>query len=128
MAGDDEVAYGMVFQADPPAEQFIYFMVSADGLYTVGRCETSCNEGGQTRLTDPIWIESEDINTGFDAANTLRVEVTGRDATLHINDTAIATIDSPVPEESDMGIIMHTFTSSSTVAFDDISFIEAVEE
>ncbi len=128
LAGDSEVGYGLVIQADAPAERLTYFMVTADGSYTVGRCTESCNEATRVRLTDPVWIESDAINTGFDVTNRLHIEVAGRESTMYINDVAIATIDGPVPEESDIGVIMQTFTSSATVAFDDISFIGAEEE
>lgn len=157
LSGDDEVAYGLAFYASGDAEQFYYFMVSGDGYYSIGECTGACettdkleDTGERASITveeipsnDPDlelttnWIQSGAINTGVGATNILRVdtpdpEIGRTTVSFYINDKRIdheslADIGIDVPETGDIGIVMQTFASAATVAFDDLSFTNYTE-
>ena len=157
LSGDDEVAYGLAFYASGDAEQFYYFLVSSDGYYSIGQCTGACettdrldDTGERTPFTieeipsnDPDfqlttdWIQSAAINTGLGATNILRVDTpdpeTGQTTiSFYINDKridheSVVDIGIDVPETGDIGIVMQTFASAATVAFDDLSFTNYTE-
>ena len=120
--GSAESAYGMIFRATPNATDFYYFLVSADGFYSVGGCQNGCKDGDLIRIGDNMWTGTEAIATGLNQKHTLAVQAIGDQLTYSINGTEIGQFNNTSLAKGDIGVIVQTFDSSATVAFDNLSF------
>ena len=122
LSGSLEAAYGLVFRASPNASDFYYFLVSADGFYSIGGCQNGCADNDFLRIADAMWIESPLLQTGLDVTQSLRVEALGDQLAYFVDGEEIGRFEHPTFEKGDIGILLQTFDSSATVAFDNLKF------
>lgn len=124
LSGSAESAYGLVFRATPNADDFYFFLISADGYYSIGGCRDACDNDNFVRLADNMWTFSELITTGLNERHTLRVETVGEELTFYINDNLVDSFTNSSFTQGDIGLFMQTFDSPATVAFDNLTFTD----
>lgn len=120
--GSAESAFGLVFRATPNSTDFYYFLVSVDGFYSIGGCQNGCLEGDLIRIADNMWIQSDAIEQGLNQPHSLRVEAIGDSLAYFINGVEIGRFSNTAIPKGDIGILLQTFDSSATVAFDNLRF------
>ena len=121
--GSAESAYGMIFRATPNATDFYYFLISADGFYSVGGCQNGCKDGDLIRIGDNMWTGTEAISTGLNQKHTLSVTAIGDQLTYAINGVQVGQFNNTSLTKGDIGVLVQTFDSSATIAFDNLSFV-----
>lgn len=129
LAGSVEAAYGLVLRASPGGEDFYFFLISADGYYSVGSCREGCtNVDALTALGDALWTPSPLITTGLNQTHTLAVDAVGDTLIFYINDQEVARRTDDAFTQGDIGIMLQTFDSAAAVAFDDLRFTPTDQE
>ncbi len=122
LEGSPEAAYGLIFRASPNASDFYFFLVSADGFYSIGGCQQNCAENDFFRIAEAMWIESDQLAQGLNQTQTLRVEANEDSLAYFVDDVEIGRYTHPTLTKGDIGILLQTFDSSATVAYDNLSF------
>ncbi len=122
LSGSAESAYGLVFRATPSAEDFYFFLISADGYYSIGGCRDTCDNNNFVRLADNMWTQSDLIRTGLNERHTLRVELTGDNMVFYIDDNLVDSFKNSSFTRGDIGLFVQTFDSPATIAFDNLTF------
>ncbi len=126
--GSVESAYGIIFRATPNATDFYYFLISVDGFYSIGGCQNGCKDGNFVRVGDNMWSSSAAITPGLGQRHLLAVEAIGDNLTYYINDVEVGSYTNPNFIKGDLGILVQTFDSAATVAFDNLAFTPAENE
>ena len=121
--GSAEVAYGLIFRAESDTQSFYYFLLSADGYYSVGGCNAGCADVSDfIIMTDHQWVLAEGSEIGLNVPHSLRVDANANEMVFYLDDREIQrTTDGTLPS-GDIGILVQTFDSGATVAFDNLSF------
>ncbi len=122
LSGSAESAYGLVLRATPNADDFYFFLISADGYYSIGGCRDSCDNDNFVRLADNMWTRSDLIRVGLNQRHTLRAEAVGDELTFYIDDNLVDSFTNSSFTRGDIGIFLQTFDSPATVAFDNLTF------
>lgn len=129
LSGSQEVASGLIFRADPAAGSFYYFLVSADGAYSIGGCYNNCEaQEDFIPLTSPAWITSPMVKAGFDQTNSLSVMAEGDQLQFMINGESAETFTTAELPKGDIGLLVRTFDSGAKVSFDNLIFQPLEEE
>jgi hypothetical protein len=85
LAGSPTSSFGILFRMMEPA-QFYRFELLGDGHFLVERHDGA---DAWTRLSDG-WVESDAINAGLNATNTMGVVAVGRNLTFFVNGQLLA--------------------------------------
>ena len=125
VAGSAEAGYGIVFRADPSAKEFFFFLVSGDGKYAVGACQSACVDDKLIFLPNAKWVDSSAIKTGIDASNHLAVTIQGKELQFSVNGEELLKTKYELPEKGDIGLVVQTFDAGATIAFDNLTFSES---
>lgn len=129
LAGSAESAHGLVLRASPGGNDFYYFLISGDGFFSSGRCLEGCSSTEQMQpFSEPPWTPSPLIRSGFNESHVLTVDAVGSELVFSIDGSEVARHGDDTLERGDIGIIVQTFDSAATVAFDDLRFTPATQE
>lgn len=120
--GSSETAYGLIFRAEDNARDFYYFVVSADGYYSIGGCIEECEDNQFIPIAPEMWILTNMITPNANEKHTLRVEANGSDLAYFIDDVEIGRFSDTTLTAGDVGLFVQTFDSGATVAFDNLTF------
>ena len=122
VSGSSETAYGLVFRAEDNARNFYYFLISADGYYSIGGCEEECIDNQFIPIAPAMWILTDTIVPNANDRHTLRVEANGSDLAYFIDGVEIGRFRDTTLAAGDVGVFVQTFDSGATVAFDNLTF------
>ena len=122
--GSSSAAYGLVFGATELTD-FLYFMVSSDGFYSLGRCVNGCEEPTDVTYFGPTpWQQNNSIALGLNQPHTIQAVVSGSRVTLSIDGTEVGTINDVPTGIGDIGVILQSFDAGAVVAFDDLTYLQ----
>ena len=122
VAGSAESAYGLIFRSTPAATDFYYFLISVDGYYSIGGCQNGCKEGDLIRIADDMWIKSDALEPGLNKPHKLRVETNGTELAYFIDGVEIGRFQNTILPKGDIGVLLQTFDSAATIAYDNLQF------
>lgn len=108
VSGNDQYPYGLVFGASDVSNLY-YFAISGTGYYTLGEYQA----GVYKSIIN--WTASSAVRTGSNVVNKLRVEKSGSQLKLLINDQEVNQIPMITPLGNAIGVIVF---NQQTVSFD----------
>lgn len=106
---------GLLVRYQEDHENFYWFQISSDGLFSVDRLE-----GGEW-VTVVNWQESTAIQQGLGVTNRLKVVCSGDQFTFYVNDTWLETVTDDTFASGNIGLAAGTFEEPGVVVhFDNL--------
>lgn len=125
-AGDSSAylnGYGLRIRSDGTEENYYQFLIATDGWYTIAESVS----GSFTKLAD--WTFSNDLRTGFDQWNELKIIAAGSILRFYANDQLLETIEDSSLSCGKLGLAAYDASDSDlpdTVEFDNV-FLEFLD-
>lgn len=121
VSGPVDNGFGMLFFADNDADDFYLFEISSDGFVWIGFCDNGCEE--LEMLVGDGWFESDAVNQGIGAKNTLRVDVNDGTMTFYVNGTLVGEAYDTTRIGGDVGVAIESFSSGNVlIEFDNFRY------
>lgn len=121
VTGPESSAYGLIMLGSSDLSSFVYVVITDDGRYDIGRCDSWCNK--QESLIGGLTL-SYSIVPG-EQKNHLRVELAGGSLRLLINGAPVSQLQGVTPSSGIVGFIGESSQYGGfEAAFDNLAIIE----
>lgn len=99
--GPEASAFGFFVMADPAMDHFLYFIITADGRYDIGECQTECKT--MESFLDG-WVLEDSLKKG-DAVNKLGMEIKSDSIIFSINEVPVQELSAYPISSGIVGLI-----------------------